>query len=55
MVRPEREKQAPEIAIGLDIGGTKIHAGVIDRDGTIFHMIGYPTKTADIPLIEHIK
>lgn len=55
MVRLGREKQPPEVAIGLDIGGTKIHAGVIDRDGTILHMIGYPTQTTDMPLIEHIK
>jgi glucokinase len=32
-----------ELAIGVDVGGTKIAAGVIDRDGTILNRVERPT------------
>ena len=32
-------------AIGVDVGGTKIAAGVVDRDGRILHRIEEPTAT----------
>ena len=34
-----------ELAIGIDVGGTKIAAGVIDRDGQIQRRIERPTPT----------
>ena len=34
-----------ERAIGIDVGGTKIAAGVIDRDGQIDHRVERPTPT----------
>jgi glucokinase len=34
-----------ERAIGIDVGGTKIAAGVIDRKGKILHRIEWPTPT----------
>ena len=34
-----------ELAIGIDVGGTKIAAGVIDRDGHILHRVERPTPT----------
>ncbi len=35
-----------ELAIGIDVGGTKIAAGVIDREGDIQRRIERPTPTA---------
>ena len=32
-------------AIGVDVGGTKIAAGVVDREGRILHRIEEPTRT----------
>jgi glucokinase len=32
------------LAIGIDVGGTKIAAGVVDRHGTIVRRIGRPTE-----------
>jgi glucokinase len=34
-----------ELAIGLDVGGTKIAAGVVDREGKILRRIERPTET----------
>src|SRR5262249_10152514 len=34
-----------ERAIGIDVGGTKIAAGVIDREGSILHRVERPTPT----------
>jgi glucokinase len=34
-----------ERAIGIDVGGTKIAAGVIDREGSILHRVEHPTPT----------
>jgi len=34
-----------ERAIGIDVGGTKIAAGVIDREGVILHRVERPTPT----------
>ena len=34
-----------ERAIGIDVGGTKIAAGVIDREGQIHHRVERPTPT----------
>jgi glucokinase len=35
-----------ELAIGVDVGGTKIAAGVVDRQGKILRRIERPTETA---------
>jgi glucokinase len=35
-----------ERALGIDVGGTKIAAGVIDRDGRILNRVERPTPTA---------
>ena len=32
-------------AIGVDVGGTKVAAGVVDREGRILHRIEEPTRT----------
>ncbi|MFJ9556451.1 ROK family glucokinase [Nocardiopsis sp. NPDC101807] len=35
------------LTIGVDIGGTKVAAGVVDRDGRILDKVKYPTPSAD--------
>ena len=32
--------------MGVDVGGTKIHAGVVDRDGTVHRKHNVPTPVA---------
>lgn len=36
-------------AIGLDMGGTKIHAGLVDSEGRLHHATKIPTPVADGP------
>jgi glucokinase len=36
----------PDLVIGVDVGGTKILAGVVSRDGTVGRTIEVPTPTA---------
>jgi len=35
------------LTIGVDVGGTKIAAGVVDEDGTILEMLKRPTPAAN--------
>ena len=39
-------------ALGVDIGGTKIAAGVVDENGTILAQVRRPTDPTDAPSID---
>lgn len=39
-----------DLAIGIDIGGTSIEFGVVDRKGTVLFEKDFPTKSFDTPL-----
>ena len=41
-------------AIGVDVGGTKIAAGVISPEGKILSEVKYPTSNAREPLLSTI-
>ena len=41
------------LAIGIDIGGTKVAAGVVDEDGTIVAQLRRPTPSTDPEAVEH--
>src|SRR5579859_6401280 len=43
--QPSRPRGATRIAIGLDIGGTKIAGGVVADDGTVRDLLEVPTPT----------
>ncbi len=45
---------AEPYAIGVDIGGTKIAAGVVTPDGTVHHATALPTPQRQDHLIQHI-
>jgi glucokinase len=36
-----------DLAVGIDIGGTKVAAGVVDRDGAVLAFVRRPTPTHD--------
>lgn len=45
---------AKPYAIGVDIGGTKIAAGIVTPDGTVLHAATAPTPQRQDHLVEHI-
>jgi glucokinase len=46
--------QADPCAIGVDIGGTKIAAGIVTPDGTVLHATAVPTPQRQDHLVQHI-
>ena len=45
----------PDLVIGVDVGGTKMLAGVVARDGTVGRTVEVPTSTAgQAPLLEEL-
>jgi glucokinase len=42
------------LAIGVDIGGTKVAAGVIKNDGTIIEVLRAPTPDTEAPAVAHV-
>ena len=46
--------RAKPCAIGVDIGGTKIAAGVVTSNGTVLHVTAAPTPQRQDHLIQHI-
>lgn len=42
------------VAIGVDIGGTKIRFGLVRSDGLIFHTLILPTKAAEQRVMEQV-
>ena len=45
---------AKPYAIGVDIGGTKIAAGIVTPDGTVLHSTAVPTPQHQDHLVQHI-
>ena len=43
---PQRRTTAP-VTLVLDVGGTKIAAGLVDADGTLVHRAQQPTPDGD--------
>ena len=43
------------LTIGVDIGGTKIAAGVVDEHGTIVECLRRPTPIGDADKVVQIK
>jgi glucokinase len=41
------------LAIGVDVGGTKVAAGVVDEDGTVVASLRRPTPSMDPDAVEH--
>ena len=41
------------LALGIDVGGTKVAAGVVDEDGTILARVRCPTPSASPDDVEH--
>jgi glucokinase len=42
------------LAIGVDIGGTKVAAGVVESDGTILEVRRAPTPDTEAPAVAHV-
>ncbi|MVP02350.1 ROK family protein [Paenibacillus lutrae] len=43
-----------EFAIGVDVGGTKIHAGIVGRHGEVFRSVGVPTLAGEEEVLSRI-
>lgn len=49
------EGSSPQVyAIGVDVGGTKIHAGIVDGQGKVLHSINLPTLAGQKKVPERI-
>lgn len=48
------EDSSPGLAIGVDIGGSKAAAGVVDGDGRVLELIRRPTPRMDAPRTEDV-
>ena len=46
----------PRLAIGVDLGGTKIHAAVVDSEGTVLgsHRLGTDVEGGPSKVVEDI-
>lgn len=51
-----KEKDHPprEFAIGVDVGGTKIHAGIVGRQGNVIQSVSLPTLAGERKVFERI-
>ena len=47
--RSARRRDERQLAIGIDIGGTKVAAGVVDRTGNILDRVRRDTPTSKSP------
>ena len=46
--RPRRRPVSGLLAVGVDIGGTKISGGVVDDSGTVIDRVRRPTPGSDV-------